>query len=147
MVSFNESPVTETTAQNLGLATRISKPQPADTKIPSQDLPEDAAIWVKGPLRSGGRVLYEGNVVVMGDVNPGAEIVAGGSVIVWGRLRGVVHAGAQGNEKAVVCALELVPTQLRIAGEIAVSPKKQGKNQPEIACLKDGQLMAEPWQK
>ncbi len=97
------------------------------------NLPEDAAKWVKGPLRSGGRVIFEGNVVVMGDVNPGAEIVAGGSVIVWGRLRGVVHAGAQGDEKAVVCALELAPTQLRIAGEIAVSPKKQGKSQPEVA--------------
>jgi septum site-determining protein MinC len=144
---LSKSPITENTAQNLGLATRISKPQPSEIKVPLNDLPEDAAIWVKGPLRSGGRVLFEGNVVVMGDVNPGAEIVAGGSVIVWGRLRGVVHAGAQGNEKAVVCALELVPTQLRIAGEIAVSPKKQGKSQPEIACLKDGQLTAEPWQK
>jgi septum site-determining protein MinC len=144
---LSESPITENTAQNLGLATRISKPQPTEIKLPLKDLTEDAAIWVKGPLRSGGRVLFEGNVVVMGDVNPGAEIVAGGSVIVWGRLRGVVHAGAQGNEKAVVCALELVPTQLRIAGEIAVSPKKQGKSQPEIACLKEGQLTAEPWQK
>jgi septum site-determining protein MinC len=110
------------------------------------EFPEDAAKWVKGPLRSGGRVLFEGNILVMGDVNPGAEIVAGGSVVVWGRLRGVVHAGAQGDETAVVCALELAPTQLRIAGEIAVSPKKQGKSQPEVVCLKDGQLVAEPWQ-
>jgi septum site-determining protein MinC len=91
-------------------------------------------------------VLFEGNVIVVGDVNAGAEIIAGGSVIVWGRLRGVVHAGAHGDEKAVVCALEMAPTQLRIAGEIAVSPKKQGKIQPEFACLKDGQLVAEPWQ-
>ncbi len=81
----------------------------------------------------------------MGDVNSGAEIVAGGSIIVWGRLRGVVHAGAQGDENAVVCALELAPTQLRIAGEIAVSPKKQGKSQPEVARLQDGNLTAEPW--
>jgi septum site-determining protein MinC len=144
---LSESPVTETTAQNLGLATRISKPQSIENKIPLESLPEDAAKWIKGPLRSGGRILFEGNVVVMGDVNSGAEIVAGGSVIVWGRLRGVVHAGAQGNEKAVVCALELVPTQLRIAGEIAISPKKQGKSQPEVASLKNGQLVAEPWHK
>jgi septum site-determining protein MinC len=143
---LSESPVTETTAQNLGLATRLSKPRPVQAREPAEELPEDAAKWVKGPLRSGGRVLFEGNVVVMGDVNPGAEIIAGGSVIVWGRLRGVVHAGAQGDEKAVVCALELAPTQLRIAGEIAVSPKKHGKSQPEVACLKDGQLVAEPWQ-
>jgi septum site-determining protein MinC len=143
---LSESPVTETTAQNLGLATRISKPRPVEPREAAEDLPEDAAKWVKGPLRSGARILFEGNVVVMGDVNPGAEIVAGGSVIVWGRLRGVVHAGAHGDEKAVVCALEMVPTQLRIAGEIAVSPKKQSKSHPEVARLKDGQLVAEPWQ-
>jgi septum site-determining protein MinC len=143
---LSESQVTETTAQNLGLATRISKPQPPAIQDTVEELPAGAAKWVKGPLRSGGRIVYEGNVVVMGDVNPGAEIVASGSIIVWGRLRGVVHAGAQGDEQALVCALELAPTQLRIAGEIAISPKKQGKNQPEVACLRDGQLVAEPWQ-
>ena len=143
---LSESPITEKTAQNLGLATRISKPNPIDVREIPVGLPEDSAKWVKGPLRSGGRVICEGHVVVIGDVNPGAEIVAGGSVIVWGRLRGMVHAGAQGDEKAVVCALELVPTQLRIAGEIAVSPKQQGKPHPEVASLKDGQLVAEPWQ-
>ncbi|MGA2489585.1 MAG: septum site-determining protein MinC [Anaerolineales bacterium] len=142
---LSESPLTERTAQNLGLATRISKPRLAEASEVAQSIPEDAAKWVKGPLRSGGRIEYNGNVVVMGDVNSGAEIVAGGSIIVWGRLRGVVHAGAQGDESAVVCALELVPTQLRIAGEIAVSPKKQGKSQPEVARLQDGNLVAEPW--
>jgi septum site-determining protein MinC len=142
---LSQSSVTETTAQNLGLATRISKPRPQEVMAPAGSFPPDAAKWVKGPLRSGARVSYEGNVVVMGDVNPGAEIVATGSVIIWGRLRGVVHAGAQGDESAVVCALELLPTQLRIAGEIAVSPKKQGKSHPEVARLKDGCLTAEPW--
>jgi septum site-determining protein MinC len=142
---LTESPLTERTAQNLGLATRISKPRLPEAPEGSEQLPEDAAKWVKGPLRSGGRIAYHGNVVVMGDVNSGAEIVAGGSIIVWGRLRGVVHAGAQGDETAVVCALELAPTQLRIAGEIAISPKKQGKSQPEVARLQDSHLTAEPW--
>ena len=142
---LSESPVTERTAQNLGLATRLSKPRPPEGREETEKIPADAAKWVKGPLRSGGRVAYDGDVVIMGDVNPGAEIIAGGSVIVWGRLRGVVHAGAQGNEHAVVCALELSPTQLRIAGEIAISPKKQGKSQPEVACLREGHLTAEPW--
>jgi septum site-determining protein MinC len=142
---LSESPVTERTAQNLGLATRLSRPARAEIPTVSEQLPEDAAKWVKGPLRSGGRISFNGNVVVMGDVNSGAEIVAGGSIIVWGRLRGVVHAGAQGDENAVVCALELAPTQLRIAGEIAVSPTKQGKSQPEVARLRDGNLTAEPW--
>ncbi len=142
---LSESALTERTAQNLGLATRLSKPHISEAQAVSEQLPNDAAKWVKGPLRSGGRVAYDGNVVVMGDVNSGAEIVAGGSIIVWGRLRGVVHAGAQGDENAVVCALELAPTHLRIAGEIAVSPKKQGKSQPEVARLQDGHLEAEPW--
>ena len=143
---LSESPLTERTAQNLGLATRIAKPRPVEVTQGLAELPEDAAKWVKGPLRSGVRIAFNGNVVVMGDVNSGAEIVASGSIIVWGRLRGVVHAGAQGDESALVCALELAPTQLRIAGEIAISPKKQGKSQPEVARLQDGQLTAEPWQ-
>lgn len=142
---LSSSPVTERTAQNLGLATRISKPRRIDPHE-GAELPKDSARWIKGPLRSGARVEYDGNVVVLGDVNPGAEIEAGGSVIVWGRLRGVVHAGAQGDEKAVVCALELAPTQLRIADGIAISPKKAGKITPEIARLKDGNLLAETWQ-
>lgn len=139
------SAVTETTAQYLGLATRISKPSKAEVKESEGITPGDSAQWIEGPLRSGERILYDGNVVVSGDVNPGAEIVAGGSVIVWGRLRGVVHAGAQGDDKATVSALEFTPTQLRIAGEIAISPKKRGKSQPEIAYLKDGHLVAAPW--
>jgi septum site-determining protein MinC len=142
---LSESPITETTAQNLGLATRITKPRPVQSRE-ELDLPEDAAKWVEGPLRSGNRVAFDGNIVVFGDVNPGAELVAGGSVIVWGRLRGVVHAGAQGDEDAIVCALELAPTQLRIAGQIAVSPKRTGKSTPEVARIKDGILLAEPWQ-
>jgi len=124
---LSESPLTETTAQNLGLATRLSKPRPPQVPETSEKIPAEAAKWVRGPLRSGTKIVHEGPVVVLGDVNPGAEIVAGGSIIIWGRLRGVVHAGAGGDESAIVCALELSPTQLRIAGEIAISPRKPAK--------------------
>jgi septum site-determining protein MinC len=72
-------------------------------------------------------------------------VVAGGDVIVWGRLRGMVHAGAQGDEGATVCALDLSPIQLRIAGQIALTPKRRGKPQPEMARLINGQVVAEPW--
>jgi septum site-determining protein MinC len=142
---LSESSTTETNAQNLGLATRLSKPRPPQAQNSADDIPAEAAKWVKGPLRSGAKVTHEGPVVVLGDVNPGAEIVAAGSIIVWGRLRGVVHAGASGDENSVVCALELAPTQLRIAGGIAVSPGKQNKKQPEVARLVEGRLIAEPW--
>jgi septum site-determining protein MinC len=142
------SAVTEQTARNLGLATRLSKPGRTEERNAPLDapVPENEARWIHQTVRSGQKITHAGHVVVLGDVNPGAEILAGGSVIVWGRLRGVVHAGAQGNDKAVVCALELTPTQLRIAGEIAISPERKGKSKPEIARLKDGRLEAEPWQ-
>ncbi len=142
---LSESPLTEQTAQNLGLATRLSKPRPAEPP-PAELPPENMALWVRQTIRSGMRIEFPGPVVVFGDVNPGGEVIAGGSVIVWGRLRGVVHAGAAGDEQAVVCALELAPTQLRIAGEIAVSPQKKSDSGPEVACLKEGRLVAEPWQ-
>lgn len=142
---LSNSPTTENTAQMLGLATRLSKVRP-DTPVQVKPVrSEDSAMWVKRTVRSGVRLEYEGNVVVLGDVNPGAEVVAGGSIVVWGRLRGVVHAGATGDTDAVVCALDLSPTQLRIAAEIATTPERRSQPVPEMARLKDGHLIAEPW--
>ena len=86
-----------------------------------------------------------GHVTVIGDVNPGAEIVASGDIVVWGRLRGVAHAGADGNDEAIVCALDLEPMQLRINDKIAITPKRKGKAQPEVARVIDNQVIAEPW--
>jgi septum site-determining protein MinC len=145
---LSESDLTQRTAQNLGLATRLAKPKLPEFLAPPESEPvgEDVARWVKGPLRSGVRIEYPGSVIVLGDVNPGAEISAGKNVVVWGRLRGVVHAGAAGDEAAVVCALELAPTQLRIAGTIATSPPDEERSQPEVASLVDGQIVARPWQ-
>lgn len=143
---LSESPLTETTAQNLGLATRLSRPRPPSVEKGIDRVPPDMALWIEGPLRSGARVEHGGNVIVLGDVNPGAEIIAGGNVLVWGRLRGVVHAGAQGNEEAIVGALELAPTQLRIAHAVAISPKKKHQPHPEMARLVNGQIEAEAWQ-
>jgi septum site-determining protein MinC len=142
-----ESPTTERSTQSFGLATRITKPV-KERPAASPDHPalgEEAAVLVRRTVRSGSSLQHPGHVVVIGDVNPGAEIVAGGDVVVWGRLRGMVHAGAQGNEQAVVCALDLSPTQLRIAGAIALTPKRRGKPQPEMARLHKSQVVAEAW--
>ena len=141
---LSDSPATENTSQILGLATRIHKPRPQQMQT-AKGIDDETALWVNKTLRSGTRIEFASHVVIFGDVNMGAEVVAGGSVIVWGRLRGVVHAGAQGNREAVVCALDLSPTQLRIADEIAVSPARGDTPQPEIVRLKDGRLQAEPW--
>ncbi len=141
---LSNSPTTENTAQLLGLATRIHKSQPTEIRA-AKGIDHESALWVARTLRSGVRIEYPGNVVIVGDVNPGAEVIASGSVVVWGRLRGVVHAGAQGDRDATVCALDLSPTQLRIAGEIAVAPARQGTPRPEVVHLKNGRLQAEPW--
>ncbi|NWF68225.1 MAG: septum site-determining protein MinC [Chloroflexi bacterium] len=103
-------------------------------------------ILIRRTLRSGRTVHSDGHVVVLGDVNPGAEIVAVGDVIVWGRLRGNVHAGAEGDESAIVCALDMMPTQLRIANYIVTSPEdKRRKPKPEIASIRDHQIVVEAW--
>ena len=143
----SESPTTEQTAQLLGLATRISKPRPQEVpRATVEESDDQSARWIGRTLRSGTRVEFPGNVIVMGDVNPGAEIVAGGSVVVWGRVRGVVHAGANGNNSAVVCALELASTQIRIAEEIIKLPERPKAARPEKISLLEGRLNIEPWQ-
>jgi septum site-determining protein MinC len=140
------SPITQQTAQTLGMATRLNRPAVEKAAKPLEtNLVGDTAVLVRRTLRSGFSVQHTGHVVVIGDVNPGGEIVAGGDVVVWGRLRGTVHAGAEGDDLAVVCALDLSPTQLRIAGQIAVPPRRHGKPQPEMARLVDGQVIAVPW--
>jgi len=144
---ISESPTTEKTAQLLGLATRISKPRPEEARQTSMvGQGEDAALFLDKTLRSGTRIEFAGNVVVLGDVNPGAEIVAEGNVIIWGRLRGMVHAGAKGNQDAVICALDLSPTQLRIAEEVSAILKPHEHSRPEIARInQNGKLQAEFW--
>jgi septum site-determining protein MinC len=149
----SESPMTEAAAQEVGLVIdlgpmRPREPEPAAKSAPGdgEELPAVDSVVVRRTLRSGQSLRHPGHVVVIGDVNPGAEVVAGGDILVWGRVRGVVHAGALGDEGAVICALDLAPTQLRIAGHIARSPEdKRRKPVPEMASVCDGQIEAIPW--
>jgi septum site-determining protein MinC len=144
---LGSSPSTEMNAQMLGMATRLSAPAP-ERKIHSintDNIPGEEAIFIHRTLRSGFKVDYDGHVIVLGDVNPGAEINASGSVVVWGRVRGSILAGMPENQAASVCALELTPTLLRIAGVVYVPSKRKGKNQPEMARVEDGQMVVESW--
>ncbi len=102
---------------------------------------------IRRTLRSGQVVRYPGSVVVFGDVNAGAEIIAEGDVIVWGGLRGMVHAGVSGDETATVSALYLDPTQLRLAQHIARSPGNRARllDAPETASVKEGRIVVEQW--
>jgi septum site-determining protein MinC len=143
---LSHSPTTESTAQTLGLATRIHQQHPEQEARPlDTNLSGDEAILVRRTLRSGNSLEHSGHVTVIGDVNPGAEVIAGGNIVIWGRLRGMVHAGAEGDEDAVVCALDLSPTQLRIAGQIAIPPQENREARPEIAFIRGDQVVAEPW--
>ncbi len=112
----------------------------------SPDMSISESGLVVATVRSGHSVWNPGNVVVLGDVNPGAEIVAGGSVIVWGSLRGTVHAGTSGADGAVVCALSLEPTQLRIGDQIARGPDEPDVGRgPEMARVSGAAIVVEEW--
>jgi septum site-determining protein MinC len=106
-------------------------------------------LYLRRGLRGGQKEVFEGDVVVMGDVNQGAEILAGGDVVVLGNLRGMVHAGYPDNREAVVVALNLVPLQLRIGPAIARGDDGQNHRRsphPEIARVKDERIVIEPYQ-
>lgn len=127
----------------------------APRRTPPRDVEEQQALQpdsslVRRTLRSGQRVQCDGNIVVMGDVNPGAVVIATGDILVMGVLRGVAHAGATGNQRAVVAAFRLEPTQLRIANFISRSPDgpPAGADQPrgpEVASIKNGMVVIEPY--
>ncbi len=109
-------------------------------------LEEGMSKFYRGTVRSGHKIDFDGNVVVIGDLNPGGEIKATGNVIVIGTLRGTVHAGADGNKDAIIIALSLRPTQLRIADVITRPPDDDGENielLPEIAYVKNEQMYIE----
>ena len=95
-------------------------------------------------LRSGRTIHSEGHIVIFGDVNPGAKVIAVGDIVIWGKLRGYVHAGVNGDESAIVCALDMSPSQLRIAKHVVTSPPdKRKKIVPEVALVRDGQIIVE----
>lgn len=130
-------------AVNLDLGERLLETdEPALPEAPG----EFGVLVVDRTLRSGQRSEHPGHIILFGDVNAGAEVIAGGHVVVWGKVRGMVHAGALGDEEARVCALDLAPTQLRIAGYIARSPEeKRRRPVPEMAWVRDGRIEAVPW--
>lgn len=97
-----------------------SEEAPSETKEIKEEKvkelpPEERTLLVKKTLRSGQSVEYEGNVVILGDVNPGAEVNSGGDILIMGALRGTVHAGCNGDKKAIIAALKFQPVQARIA--------------------------------
>jgi septum site-determining protein MinC len=94
-------------------------------------------LYLQMTVRSGVEIRHSGTVVILGDLNPGGIVVANGDIIIWGRLRGIAHAGAGGNSQCMIMALQMEPTQLRIANYVARAPKTQPTQfYPEIAHVK-----------
>jgi septum site-determining protein MinC len=157
---LGQSPETIRSARRNDLETELSaQASTADAPTDLDDMSSDgelppidsneygmSAVLLKNTLRSGRVIRHVGHVIIIGDVNPGAQIIAGGDVIIWGRLRGTVHAGANGDPKALVCALDMRPQQLRIANLVAISPPdNHPRPRPEIAFVREGQIIAEDW--
>ena len=106
-------------------------------------------LLVRRRVRSGQILRHPGHIVVLGDVNPGSQLIAGGDIIVWGKLYGSVHAGALGDSGSSICALEFAPTVIRIADATRASRpgEKRGKPaRPEMALIEDQEIMIVGWQ-
>lgn len=111
----------------------------------------------RGALRSGQILKRRSHVLIVGDVNPGSEVIATGDILIWGRLRGTAHAGVEGDTRAVVAAFDIDPVQLRIADAVAVGSGAQteqgyrwlwsrnSEKRPEVARLVNGQIVIEAW--
>ena len=111
-----------------------SEPLVNESQTPEQELAEP--LCLQTTVRSGVEVRHPGTVIILGDLNPGGNVVAAGDILVWGRLRGIAHAGAQGNRECRIMALQMQPTQLRIADAVARAPEKSPtKLEPEVAYI------------
>lgn len=114
------------------------------------ELSNNTGQFYKGILRSGASLEFETSVVIIGDVNHGARIVSTGNIIILGSLKGTAYAGATGNTSSFVVALDMSPTQIRIADVIARAPDKPVKNEAKeakIAFLEEGNIYIEPLNK
>ena len=102
--------------------------------------------FLRKTIRSGQSINYPGNIVIIGDVNPGAEIYAAGNIIVFGTLKGIVHAGTNGNDKAIIAAFKLEQQILQIGNIVTRSPEDDVKpDYPEVAKIKNGSIIVEPY--
>lgn len=104
------------------------------TRSYKKDVGTSETTFHKGSLRSGQKIEVEGSIVIIGDVNSGAEVIAGDNIVVIGTLRGLAHAGAKGNKEAIIAASTLDVVQLRISN-IVMEIDKEEENVYEHAYI------------
>ncbi len=102
--------------------------------------------FLRKTVRGGQSIRYNGNIVIIGDINSGAEVTAAGNIIVLGAIKGNVSAGANGNTKAIIAAFSLQPEILKISNIVTLSPDDSEEPEyPEVAKVKDGAIIVEPY--
>lgn len=106
-------------------------------KVFHQEIKSSETTFYKGALRSGQKVEFEGSVVIIGDVNAGAEVIAGENIIILGELRGLAHAGAKGNREAMIATNKIDCPQIRIADKIKEFEKGQEEVMQSYAYIND----------
>jgi len=143
-------PETIVSASSLGHQTLLKVEETDAVSITSRaaDLKErkkPCLLFHQGTLRSGENLETEGDLLLLGDVNPGAKASAGGDVMIWGRLRGIAHAGKSGKTDAKIVALQLKPLQLRIADKVARGPEEMPQEGlAEEALIESNQIVIKP---
>ncbi len=122
--------------KSLKIDSTFVKEQVCKNKLLLLDSKKKDDILHEGTVRSGDRISSNGNLCIIGDVNPGAIVSAKQNIYVWGKLLGIAFAGMGGNKNASISSLYLKPLQLRIADVIAIGPKDKPKSYyPEIALI------------
>ena len=132
-------------AKFLNINAFFSWKEPIIPETKEQSNSEVSDITHIGMVRSGDKISSNGNLVIIGDVNPGAQISARKNIYVWGKLCGVAIAGISGDENCEIASLYLNPLQLRINTTVAIGPKEKPVNHyPEIALLEFGRIVIKP---
>jgi len=131
--------------KSLKIDSTFYKEQEIKNKLLSFKSKNKDDILHEGTVRSGDRISSNGNLCIIGDVNPGAIVTANKNIYVWGKLLGIAFAGKSGNKNACIASLYLNPLQLRIADVIAIGPKDKPKNcYPEIAVIDEQTIIIKP---
>lgn len=132
--------------KSIPMSAEESAPSEKKEAMDTSVIPE--TLYVEANLRSGQLIRYPGNVFVVGDVNPSAEIIAAGDITIWGTLRGIVHAGADGDKEAKVMAMDLSAGQVRIADKVAAFKEVKGKDKkkdgikvPELVKIENNDII------
>ena len=121
--------ITEKIQKVLPIEVHFDSPKDMGIHVIKNTFEEDLTIsetkYIRGAIRSGIRIEYEKSLIIIGDLNAGAEVIAGGNIIVTGALRGLAHAGAKGNKKAIIATRKMEAPQIRIANIVKEMPKEE----------------------